>query len=57
MSTNAQKEEVLAALKEAGIQNLDELAEFAAKKASEKDENGNPIVLTAIISPGFFVSH
>ena len=33
------------------------LADYVAKLSSEKDAAGNPVIMTAIISPGYFVSH
>ncbi len=51
------KQAVLDALKKEGVTSLDQFAEFASNYATNKDGKGNPIVMTAIISPGFFVSH
>ncbi|MCL7764787.1 hypothetical protein MPF19_15290 [Polaribacter sp. Z014] len=56
MSTNS-KQAVLDALKKEGVTNLEQFADFASNLASKGDQKGNPIVMTAIISPGFFVSH
>jgi len=56
MSSNS-KQAVLDALKKEGVTNLEQFADFASGLATKGDKNGNPIVMTAIISPGFFVSH
>ncbi len=57
MSQQLNKQEVLDALKKAGINNLEDLAQHAAGKAAQKDAQGNPIVMSWIVSPGFVINH
>lgn len=55
--THKAKAEILEGLKKHNIHDINGLADWLAAKASEKDAQGNPIVMTAIVSPGFFVTH
>ncbi|HEX3552959.1 MAG TPA: hypothetical protein VIA62_06990 [Thermoanaerobaculia bacterium] len=50
-------EQVLDGLKEKGINNLQELAAFIEKASKKTDDEGNPVVASAIVSPHFFVTH
>jgi hypothetical protein len=51
-------QEILDALKNEGITDLDSLAAFVASKASQTDEQGNPgVANTIIVSPHYVISH
>ena len=50
------KEQILDALRKEGITSLDQLADFAAKKAASGKDSGGGIAATAIIGPYFFVT-
>jgi hypothetical protein len=51
------KEQILNRLKDEGITDLEGLVAFAADKASQTDEQGNPVVVPVFQDPTFFVFH
>lgn len=55
--TTITPKQVLDGLKEKGINNLQDLASFVEKASRKTDDEGNPVVASAIISPHFFVTH
>lgn len=51
------KQAVIDALKKEGITNFDEFVSAAASKASQKDQSGNPVVMSWFVTPGYVGSH